>query len=91
MDYLKLPSMDRSTRLRAKQHGFQECTSEGESVVLRFSSKALRFPRAAERSLRSIGDLQEFEVRSLDGDLDDAEKIKLCSTLVREGFLTIVD
>ena len=57
--------------------------------MLTFHRKELTFPAAAAQSLRVMIDGGEFAVSALPGDGD--ENLALCSTLVREGFLTIVE
>jgi len=90
MDYAELPALDRTTRVRTRR-SFHEFAVEDSFIVLKLNNRPIRFPLEAEESLRSIDDLEEFEVHSLPGDLDDAGKVDLCATLVREGFLTIVE
>lgn len=89
-DYVKLPSMGATTRVRTNQSGYYDFRREQDAIVLRFNSKAVRFPLAAEPLLRTIAGLHEFDVRSLDGAMAEEEKVALCANLVREGFLTIV-
>lgn len=57
-----------------------------EEALLRFNDKAIAFPRAAEACLRAIVARSELTIGSLPGD----DRLAVCTTLVKEGFLTIV-
>ncbi|HKS23969.1 MAG TPA: cupin domain-containing protein [Thermoanaerobaculia bacterium] len=88
-DYVKLPTIGAASRFRRRSGFWPELKNGGEQVVLTFHRKELAFPVAAAQSLRVMIDGGEFVASALPGDGD--ENLALCSTLVREGFLTIVE
>jgi ribosomal protein L16 Arg81 hydroxylase len=88
-DYVKLPSIGAGSRFRRRGGLWPELTNGGEQVVLTFQRKELAFPAAAADSLRVMIDGGEFAASALPGNGD--ENVALCRTLVREGFLTIVE
>jgi len=85
-DYVKLPLMGAGSRLRIRSGVCHEL-STGRKTVLKFDRKTIELPRSAARSLRFMMTAREFALSALPG----ARKanLALCSTLVREGFLTI--
>lgn len=87
-DYVKLPSISGASRFRRRTGLWPELTNGGGQVVLRFHQKELEFPAAAAKSIRFMIDADDFVASALPGNA--AENLALCSTLVREGFLTIV-
>ena len=87
-DYVKLPSIGAASRFRRRSGTWSELTNGGEQVVLTFHKKSLEFPAAAADTIRFMIDAGEFVASALPGNGDD--NLALCSTLVREGFLTIV-
>ncbi len=86
-DYVKLPSLDAATRMRIRSVVCQELTNGGSKTVLRFDRKTLEFPASAARSIRFMIQAREFEMSALPGG--KKANAALCSTLIREGFLTI--
>ena len=88
-DYVKLPSISAASRFRTRSGAWPELTNGRRKVVLTFHRKSLRFPAAAAESIRFMIDAEEFVVSALPGNGD--ENLALCSKLVREGFLTIVE
>jgi hypothetical protein len=87
-DYVKLPLIGAASRLRVRSIVWHELSNGGDEAVLKFDRKELRFPAAAGRSLRFMMKAREFEVGALPGARK--ENLALCTTLVREGFLTIL-
>jgi hypothetical protein len=87
-DYVKLPSLGAASRLRMRSIVCHELTSRDGQAVLTFNWKELTFPAAAGESIRFMLHAREFDVSALPGTAE--ENVALCSTLVREGFLTIV-
>jgi hypothetical protein len=85
-DYIKLPRMGEGSRLRIRSGVCHELTM-GRKTVLKFDRKTLQLPSSAARSLRFMMKAREFSVSSLPGSRK--ANLALCSTLVREGFLTI--
>jgi hypothetical protein len=64
-------------------------TTNATSVCLAFHGKAIRLPRRVAAELRLAATTPRFTGRDLPGDLDDAGRIVLISSLVREGYLTV--
>ena len=87
-DYVKLPRMGAASRLQIRSGVCQELSNGGGEIVLKFDRKTLRFPAVAGRSIRFMMKAREFAMSALPGKRK--ENLALCSTLVREGFLTIV-
>lgn len=85
-DYVQLPSIGAASRFRRRTGLWPELTNGGGQAVLTFNRKSLEFPAAAAKSIRVMIDAEEFVVSALPGNRD--ENLALCSTLVREGFLT---
>jgi hypothetical protein len=87
-DYVKLQSIATTSRFRRRTGLWPELTNGGGQAVLTFNRKSLEFPAAAAKSIRVMIKSDEFVVSALPGNRD--ENLALCSTLVREGFLTFV-
>ena len=87
-DYVRLPSLDTDSRLRTRSVVCHALSAGGEEIVLAFNRKSLRFPPAAAESIRYMIAAGEFTVSALPGDGQD--NLSWCSTLVREGFLSII-
>jgi hypothetical protein len=86
-DYVKLPAIGAGSRFRMRSVVCHELTNGGELAVLTFHGKSLQFPAVAAESIRFMIGTREFEVGALPGDGE--ANLALCSTLVREGFLSI--
>jgi ribosomal protein L16 Arg81 hydroxylase len=86
-DYVQLPSIGTDSRLRLRSVVSHELTNGGDQLVLTFHRKSLTFPAAAAESIRFMLDAREFTIGALPGKGDD--NLTLCSTLIREGFLSI--
>jgi hypothetical protein len=65
-------------------------TEDDHSLYLLFPGKRLSCPKYGEPLLRFIVQTSEFNVASLPGDIDMAEKLELVRRLIREGFLVTV-
>jgi hypothetical protein len=86
-DYMKLPLMDAASRLRIRSVVCHELSTGGGKAVLKFDRKKLELPPSAARSIRYMRRAREFAISALPGS--PKANLALCSTLVREGFLTI--
>ena len=86
-DYVKLPRIGAASRLRVRSVVCQELSNGGGKTVLRFDRKRLELPGSAGRSIRFMIRAREFAMSALPGAR--RANLALCSTLVREGFLTI--
>jgi hypothetical protein len=86
-DYVNLPSIGATSRFRTRSMVCHELRNGGNEVVLTFNKKTLTFPAAAAESIRFMIDAREFALSALPGSGED--NLGLCSTLVREGFLSI--
>ena len=86
-DYVKLPRIGAPSRLRVRSVVCHEVTNGGRKTVLTFDRKTLEFPASAARAIRFMLKAREFAVSALPGSR--RANLALCSTLVREGFLTI--
>jgi ribosomal protein L16 Arg81 hydroxylase len=64
-------------------------TRDEETVTLSFYGKKIQLPAYTEPSLRFIVQATRFTVRDIPGDIDDAGKVVLVRSLLREGFLTL--
>jgi hypothetical protein len=85
-----MPSLTLDTPVRRRPDLSWVLTADGETMSLEFHGKAIRLPRAlaAEAEFAATG--TEFTGRALPSSLDDASRILLITTLLREGFLTAV-
>lgn len=92
VDLEELPRVGLQTRLRRRlgvQYTFE---TNGRFTTLSFHGKAVQMPAYTERDLRIIAEATaDFRAADLSGGLDDAGKLVLVQTLIREGFLTISD
>jgi ribosomal protein L16 Arg81 hydroxylase len=62
----------------------------GEVIELEFNGKVLGFPARVRPQLLFATQNLAFTIHDLPGDLDEPGRLGLVSTLVREGFLTLV-
>jgi hypothetical protein len=90
LDLEAMPSLTLDTPVRRRPDLSWVLTADGETMSLEFHGKAIRLPRAlaAEAEFAATG--TEFTGRALPSSLDDASRILLITTLLREGFLTAV-
>ena len=58
-------------------------------MILSYSGKTIRLPAYVEPSLRHLAETTDVAVREIPGELDDAGKLVLVRSLLREGFLTL--
>lgn len=86
-DYMQLPLMDATSRLRIRSVVCHELSRAGGKAVLKFDRKKLELPSSAARSIRYMMKAREFAVSALPGG--GKANLALCGMLVREGFLTI--
>jgi len=84
-------SLDTAVRQRAELHW--RLTQEADRVCLEFHGKTIRLPRHVAPDLRfaTASERGAFTARELPGSLDDAGRLVLVGSLVREGFLTVAD
>ena len=64
-------------------------TRDQETVTLSFYGKKIQLPAYTEPSLRYIVQTTRFTVRDIPGEIDDAGKVVLVRSLLRQGFLTL--
>jgi ribosomal protein L16 Arg81 hydroxylase len=76
-----------NTRLRRRESVAFTLRDEGESVVLSFCRRTIRFPKYVKSHLEFIVCMDELRAAELPSDLDDDGKLVLARRLVREGFL----
>jgi hypothetical protein len=86
-DYVKLPHVGARSRLQIRSGVCRELSRSGGKTVLRFDRKTLELPASAAQSIRFMMKAREFAIGALPGPR--RANLALCSTLVREGFLTI--
>lgn len=90
MDYVRIASVDETTRFQRKPSVFFDIEYGPMHVVLRFSNKAVKFPITAGECIRSILASETFRVNSLLGNVDSSSKLVIVRKLVEEGFLTVL-
>jgi hypothetical protein len=56
---------------------------------LEFNGKTIRMPSRVAGELGFIATAREFTPTEIPGGLDEAGRMRLVTTLVREGFLTL--
>ncbi len=66
-------------------------TRDQETITLSFHGKKVQLPLYTEPSVRFIAATTMFAVRDIPGEIDDAGKVVLVRSLLREGFLTLDD
>ena len=89
LDLEELSRVDSATRL-VRRPGIQgRLTTQGRTIALHFLGKVVEMPAHAEPELRFITEGAEFCAADLPSDLDDAGKLVLVRSLIREGFLKI--
>ena len=64
-------------------------TRDHDAVTLAFGGKQIQLPDYVEPSLRYIAAATRFTVREIPGEIDDAARLVLVRSLLREGFLTL--
>jgi ribosomal protein L16 Arg81 hydroxylase len=89
LDLEATPRVNIRTRVRRRPEVQCRLTVTEDGACLHFYGKTVRFPAYAEPDLRFVAEANEFRVAELPGGLDDAGKVVLAQTLVREGLLTI--
>lgn len=89
MDLEGLPRVGLHTRMRRRRDVQYTFATHRGRATLHFHGKALQMPAHTEPDLRFIFEAAEFRAADLPGGLDDAGKLVLVHTLIREGFLTI--
>ena len=65
--------------------------ADTQFAALQFHGKAVQMPAYTKPDLQFICEANEFRAADLPGAMDDAGRLVLVQTLIREGFLTISD
>jgi hypothetical protein len=91
LDLERLPRVGLHTRMRRRADVQYTFAIDGGRATLRFYGKAVQMPVHTAPDLRFIFEAAEFRAADLPGGLDDAGKLVLVHTLIREGFVTISD
>jgi ribosomal protein L16 Arg81 hydroxylase len=76
------------TRFRRRAGLVWSTVSADESVILEFNGKTIRMPSRVAGELGFITATAEFTPADIPGGLEEAGRMRLVTTLVREGFLT---
>ncbi len=90
LELADVDNLDTYTVVRHRSGLIYRLTEDEHSLYLLFPGKRLSCPKYGEPLLRFILQTREFNVDSLPGDIDVAEKLELVRRLIKEGFLTIV-
>ena len=92
VDLEELPRVGLRTRLRRRPGVQYRFETNRRFTTLSFHGKAVQMPAHTAPDLQIILEAtSEFRAADLSGGLDDAGKLVLVQTLIREGFLTISD
>lgn len=91
LDLEDLGTISLRTALRRRTDTHVAITVNEAGVRLAFHGKAIRLPEHVAGDLRFAATGRDFTGQDLPGRLDDAGRMVLLSTLLREGFLTITD
>jgi hypothetical protein len=82
-------SADLTTRVCRRDGVSWTLATEAEATSLEFSGKTIRLPVRLAGELEYITGAEEFTPSDIPGELDQAGRMVLVTTLVREGFLTL--
>lgn len=82
--------LDVQTLVRKRPGLIHRLIVNDQSMRLLFPGKTLTFPTYGEPLLRFILEMDAFNVASMPGTIDVAEKLGLVRRLLQEGFLTTV-
>ncbi|WP_329571345.1 JmjC domain-containing protein [Kitasatospora sp. NBC_01266] len=90
-DLEDLARLDTGTRVRRRPELCWRLTTDGGAVVLRFHDKSVELPADTAEEVRYLTgkDGSWFTAADLPGGPDEAGRLALVRTLVREGFLTL--
>jgi ribosomal protein L16 Arg81 hydroxylase len=86
----QLAALDRLTIesvVGVRKHTIARVESDGSMVSVRWFGRKITFPARAAAAVRFALSHDEFPVRALPGDLDDAGKLAIVRRLIREGLL----
>lgn len=87
---LALPALGQDSTLRRRPGAMCELEPvDGELSVL-LGDRELRMPAWLEPAMRTVAGLDQFDVRELEGYLDEESRLVLVRRLVREGLLEVV-
>jgi ribosomal protein L16 Arg81 hydroxylase len=89
LDIEAIDSIGLDTPVRGRDGLMWTIKEDDGGVSLEFHGKVIRMPARIGAELRFAAATAKFAGRDLPGDLDEAGRIVLVSTLVREGFLTL--
>ena len=90
LDVAAADQLDVHTLVRKRPGMIHRLISDDQSIRLLFPGKNITFPRYGEPLLLYILEMNEFNVASMPGTIDVAEKLGLVRRLMHEGFLTTV-
>jgi len=90
LDLERVSSLDLDTKVARRDHLVWELTSDDSGTTVEFHGKEVRFPSHLAEELRYLTESDQATGREIPGGLDDSGRLVLLSTLVKEGFLTIV-
>lgn len=85
-----LPSLTVESRVGVRPDLLYRVRETDETLTLMVYGALIRLPRHAASALRYAIEHEDFTVKSLPGDLDDAGKLVLVRRLVREGVLAVL-
>jgi ribosomal protein L16 Arg81 hydroxylase len=88
-DLAALESVGLDTRLRRRPQTRYRLTRGPDQTRIEFHGKTVSLPASYASALRFIGEAESFVPRDLPGGHDEAERLQLATSLVREGFLTV--
>jgi ribosomal protein L16 Arg81 hydroxylase len=89
LDLEGMTAVGLATRVRRRPTVQWRLVAGEAGTALHFHGKAVDLPTQACAGLVFITEADEFSASDLPGDLNDAGKLMLVRTLLREGFLTI--
>lgn len=90
LDLEALPSVSPTTLLRPRPGLLWALSHDPTGTRLEFHGKIVRFPARVHDELRFVTGRSVFTARDLPGPLDEAGRLVLITTLLREGFLTVL-
>jgi len=87
----RAPTAHLDTWLRRRPGLMYRLVEEEDAVALHFHSKTLRFPTGTADTVLYMAESDFFPVRGLPGDINDLQKLTVCHSLIRGGFLEFYD
>lgn len=89
LDLESLPGLTQETWVSHRPGLVWAWRDDGDQVGLEFHSKVVRLPASVRDELEYVTATKTFTPADLPGELDEASRLVLVRTLVREGFLTL--